>query len=42
MKRWLERNAARLILFTPLGRVEWIVNMHYRYLFGQWPPKVNP
>jgi hypothetical protein len=38
MRNMIRRTLARLILFTPLGQVEWIVNLHYRYVTGQWPP----
>jgi hypothetical protein len=35
--RWIERKVSWLILWTPIGRIEWVVNLHYRYLFGHWP-----
>lgn len=34
---WLRARIARLILFTPLGDVEWVVNLHCRWTMGEWP-----
>lgn len=34
IKTWVRRRLARLIVFTPLGRVEWVVRLYCRMTTG--------